>query len=150
MGEKRRRKAFTSIRRKLKLRRKSVKVECKATHGKHTQNARHPARQRTVIARCTIRERKNVASYPIGIQQKKIAAAYTEFGCRLTPTGICAPSTKKLCAIWEVSELTFAAIERIIASWRRERKSTGGREEETGWRQKSFVHLQYFWTWMAP
>ena len=48
----------------------------------------------------------------------------------------CAPSTKKLCAIWEVSELTFAAIERIIASWRRERKSTSGREEETGWRRK--------------
>ena len=70
----------------------------------------------------------------------------------------CAPSTKKLCAIWEASELTFAAIERTIASWRRERNPAGIRqvsdrqegEEETGWRRKSFVHLQYFWTWMAP
>ena len=40
----------------------------------------------------------------------------------------CAPSTKKLCAIWEASELTFAAIERTIASWRRERNPAGIRQ----------------------
>ena len=87
------------------------------------------------------------------------AAATIPLGYLLAATFLprqhfCAPSTKKLCAIWEVSELTFAGIERIIASWRREEtRQVSDRqegEEETGWRRKSFVHLQYFWTWMAP
>lgn len=139
--------ALTSPRRAAIMRRKSVKVERKATHGKHTQNARHPARQRTETHAC-IRKRKK---YPLRWQlSRRKKYARQRFFCASTNAFPLCAFYKKIMRDLGGRRIDFCGHRAYNSIMARERKPIGGREAKTGWRQKSFVRPLFFSTWMAP
>ena len=149
MGEKRCRKAFTSIRRKPKLRRKSVKVECKgrqrtANTRRMHNNPQGNARERTRVLE---RGRNTFLRRQLSTRDSVSSA----------PALLCA-FYKKIMRDLGGQRIDFCGHRAYNSIMAKGRNPTGIRqvsdrqegEEETVWRRKSFVHLQYFWTWMAP